>query len=436
MNTLIKFCSIASFLICFSASDSFANDAKKNAPPNTEEKYLFVWAGDQEHDDPDFLAVINFDSKSDDYGKVITTVPLPPPGETHNEPHHCHLSKDKNILACGGLLSLLKNQDSIFFFDVSNPEMPVFLSSTKAALSDITDDFLPLDSGGFLITNMGSESGFTPGRLVELDARQGIVNEWPILTPSDDASTLDDFNPHGISARPEVNLMVTSDFLEPASTLNDVPGESVLRSSVRVWNFQKRRITRTIPIVSPTSGSAGVGTMDIKLIPGDPHKRAFTAGMFDGWIYLVDTVKGKATPVFDCEDIVPHVEVEVRGGMIQLLDITKSGKSRLLTGAFQAGQVIMLDVSDPENPKQAAVVDLGKGAGPHSLYLSADDKRLVVTDYFLEEEDFGKIHFEGDHKVHVIQVDENNLQLDPRFTLDFNTAFSTGPARPHGFAMK
>jgi len=122
--------------------------------------------------------------------------------------------------------------------------------------------------------------------------------------------------------------------------------------------------------------------------------------------------------------------------MIQLLDITKSGKSRLLTGAFQAGQVIMLDVSDPENPKQAAVVDLGKGAGPHSLYLSADDKRLVVTDYFLEEEDFGKIHFEGDHKVHVIQVDENNLQLDPRFKLDFNTAFSTGPARPHGFAMK
>jgi len=29
--------------------------------------------------------------------------------------------------------------------------------------------------------------------------------------------------------------------------------------------------------------------MDVKLIPDDPKQRAFTAGMFDGLIYLVDT---------------------------------------------------------------------------------------------------------------------------------------------------
>jgi selenium-binding protein 1 len=82
------------------------------------------------------------------------------------------------------------------------------------------------------------------------------------------------------------------------------------------------------------------------------------------------------------------------------------------------------------------VVSLGVGAGPHTIVLSENDKRLVVTDYFLEEDDFGKIHFEGDHKVHVLKVDENSLKLDHRFKLDFNTAFSTGPARPHGVAMK
>ena len=31
---------------------------------------------------------------------------------------------------------------------------------------------------------------------------------------------------------------------------------------------------------------------DVKLIPGDPRRRAFTAGMFDGLVYLVDTVAG------------------------------------------------------------------------------------------------------------------------------------------------
>jgi len=60
----------------------------------------------------------------------------------------------------------------------------------------------------------------------------------------------------------------------------------------------------------------------------------------------------------------------------------------------------------------------------------------VVTDYFLNQDDFGKIHFEGDHKVHVIKVFGDRLELDPRFQLDFNTAFPTGPARPHGIEMK
>lgn len=79
-----------------------------NADDGRTARTLYVWAGDQARVAPDFLAVINFDEDSDDYGKVIKTVPIPPPGNTGNEPHHCHLSADRNVLACGGLLSLLK----------------------------------------------------------------------------------------------------------------------------------------------------------------------------------------------------------------------------------------------------------------------------------------------------------------------------------------
>jgi selenium-binding protein 1 len=175
--------------------------------------------------------------------------------------------------------------------------------------------------------------------------------------------------------------------------------------------------------------------MDVKLIPGDPQGRGYTAGMFDGLVYLLDTTAGTAKVAFDCEDIVPHVEVPVRGGMTQLLAMPKSG-DRLIFGSFQAGQVGMLDISDPEHPKQTGIVNLGVDAGPHYLTLTDDDKRLVVTDYFLDEDDFGKIHFEGDHKVHVIRVFKNKLELDPDFNLDFNTAFETGPARPHAVLVK
>jgi selenium-binding protein 1 len=121
--------------------------------------------------------------------------------------------------------------------------------------------------------------------------------------------------------------------------------------------------------------------------------------------------------------------------MTQLLAMPRSG-DRLIFASFQAGQVGMLDVSNPAHPVQTGIVNLGLDAGPHMIALTDDDKRLVVSDYFLNEDGFGKIHFEGDHHVRVVRVSRNRLALDRRFDVDFNTAFATGPARPHGVAMK
>lgn len=390
-----------------------------------EEKTLYVWASDQDHASPDFLAVINFDRRSRDYGKVLLTVPVLAPGNIGNEPHHCHTSRDRRILACGGLLSLLKGQNDIFFFDISDARRPRFLHSTRAPNSSITDDFLPLPDGGFLVTNMGSASGGAGGRVVEFDRNLRLVAEYPATAPADGG-----FNPHGIDADFRRNLLVTSDFVNPVTTLNLWPGPVELRSSLRFWNLAQRRITRTVFLPD------AAGTMDVKLIPGDPHGRAVTANMFTGLVYTVDPTDGSYVQSFDCESIVPHIEVPVRGGMTQLLAMPRSGR-RLIFGSFQAGQVGMLDITDPNRFRQVSVVNFGLNSGPHSIHLTHDDRRLIVTDYFLDQDDFGKIHFEGDHKVHVLNVSENALAEDPAFpAIDFNTAFPTGPARPHGIGMK
>src|SRR5260370_29964246 len=150
-----------------------------------KEKTLYIWAGDQAHKAPDFLAVIDFDEESADYGKVIKTVPLPPPGNIGNEAHHCHLNSTGKILGCGGLLSVLSGQNGIFFFDVSDARNPVFLFSTSAPNSSITDDFLPLPNGGFLVTQMGSATGGTPGRVAEFDGNLHLVTEHPVNPPVD-----------------------------------------------------------------------------------------------------------------------------------------------------------------------------------------------------------------------------------------------------------
>src|SRR5499426_4446738 len=289
-------CCALSLVFGFLYASRFISGAAKAMPANNTrqaeaqaadaEKFLFVWAGDQTRRQPDFLAVINFDEKSNDYGKVITTVPLPEPGASGNEPHHVGLSRDGKVLACGGLLSVLRGQREIFFFDVSNPRSPRLITSADPPLSAITDEFYPLPDGGFLVTMMGGAQGHAPGRVAEFNQRMELVAEHPVAPP------LDGFNPHGISVRAESNLMVTSDFICPSTTLHSVPGALDLRGSIRVWLFKQRKLLRTISI----PGAAG--TIDVKLIPGDVERRAYTAGMGDDHLYLVDIDSGTSKAVF------------------------------------------------------------------------------------------------------------------------------------------
>ncbi len=388
----------------------------------SEPKYLYVWAGDAARTAPDFLAVVDFDEHSSQYGHVIDTVPLSGPGAINNEPHHIHMSADGNVLACGGLLSLLHGQDSIFFFDISDSAHPRFIKSASAQLSAITDHFHPLENGGFLVSQMGSASGGSPGRIAEFDGSLNLVAEWPSDPPQDG------FNPHGISVRPELNLMVTADFADPLSTLNVSPDAITFRGSVRVWDLAARKIVRTVAI--PTA----IGTMDVQLIPNDAQARAYTAGMFDGLIYLIDTTAGTSKPVYDTAALVGGAGRPTIA-MPQIMVMNQAG-DRLFVSLNVQGKVAMLDISDAEHPRLLKLVDLGAGSGPHMLALTDDGTRLVVSDYFLNEDDFGKVHIDGDRKVHVLKVRYNDMKVDPRFDLDFNTAFATGPARPHGIDIK
>ena len=379
-------------------------------------KYLLICAGDQARTSPDFLAVINFDQDSDGYGKVVATSPFSAPDATGNEPHHIGLSSDGKVVGCGGLLSVLKGQNEVFFFDVSDPTSPKFLSAAKPPLSSITDEFHPLPEGGFLITMMGGPAGMAPGRVAAFDKSLQLVKEYPDNPPGDG------FNPHGISVRPELDLMVTSDFVCPSTTLDAMHGNIDFRGSIRVWDFKKKEIVRTVKLPGQ------IGTIDVKLIPQDRSARAYTAGMLDDHLYLINTRHGTAKAVFDFSSI-------QSGGWPQLMRVTRDGR-RLFVSMNQAGKIAMFDISHPEHPQLIKALDLGPGSGPHYMALTQDEERLVISDYFLNEDNVGKVHAEGDHKVHVARVTKDDLILDSRFNLDFNTAFSSGPARPHGIAIK
>jgi selenium-binding protein 1 len=435
-STRIRLLHLSLLALFFATSAPAAQAQASLATPQHEEfdrhdrdeNTIIVWAGDKAHVAPDFVAVIDFDPHSPTYGKVLRTVPLTGPSAIGNEAHHVGISADGKTFVAGGLLSVLRGQDQVFFFDVSQPREPKFIRSDDPPHASIADEFDSLSNGGFFGTFMGSPDGANPGRLVEYDANQRYVQAWPLNPPSDG------FDPHGLAIDEAHNLILTSDFVCPLHTLN-VPGgdEVILRGTVRVWDFANRSIVRTIVVGDPASPS---GTIDVGLIPGDRHQRGFTAGMADNKLYLLEPKRGAATAVFD---FTPYA---VAGAPIwpQLFRITRDGTRLFITlnYAGNAGKVILFDISRPEHPKVLSVLDLGSGSGPHYLNLTKDEKRLVVSDYFLVEDlvPAGVVKAEGDHKIHVIDViGRDQLKLDPRFNVDFNRDISTGPARPHGFVL-
>lgn len=73
----------------------------------------------------------------DTFGTFLWLADVPTSG---NSPHHLGVSSDGKTLVGGGLLSLLKTQDTAYYFDVSNPYRPAFKKSNRALLSSITDE--------------------------------------------------------------------------------------------------------------------------------------------------------------------------------------------------------------------------------------------------------------------------------------------------------
>lgn len=131
-------------------------------------KVGYFWTGSADQRYADFLATYSLDDVSwittlatplslltrdkDTFGEFIHLTEVPSSG---NSPHHLGPSLDGKTIVGGGLLSLLKTQDTAFYFDTTDPYRPTFKKSNRAVLSSIADEIRAKPDGGFFITYMG-----------------------------------------------------------------------------------------------------------------------------------------------------------------------------------------------------------------------------------------------------------------------------------------
>jgi hypothetical protein len=306
--------------------------------------YLAVWSSDKGTDDrpgvlnTDFLAIIDADPKSRAYGEVVNTasmesVPgtnllndlgftdalgladkygLPAtgiPSDALNEAHH--MTHDPIVIGThsylymGGLISA-----NIFRCDVADPlHIPTCLLVTTA--KDVTnfsgiDDFLQAPNGNVLVTYMGAKDLTTPGGLVEIGLDGTVKGEYAAAKPGGPTRYMPSVNgetdtgllahPHGIDTRPDLDLLVTSDYADPLTlaTSPTLQGEKEdCGTTVRFWKLSDLKAGPTaiaqLPVGKGREGyfryNAPEGVMTVALTHLHEHRGVFASTMGGGSIW-------------------------------------------------------------------------------------------------------------------------------------------------------
>ena len=308
--------------------------------------YLAVWSSDNGTDDKpgvlntDFLAIIDADPKSRTYGKVVNTASMESvpganllndlgftdalglntkygltadgiPSDVLNQAHHMThdpiVVRERSYLFMGGLISA-----NVFRCDVTDPlHIPTCPLVTTA--KDVTnfsgiDDFLQAPNGNVLVTYMGAKDLTTPGGVVEIGVDGTVAAEYAAAKPGGPTRYLPSVrkdhetdtgllaHPHGIDARADLDLLVTSDYADPLTlaTSEDLQGKDEdCGTTVRFWKLSDLKAGPTAIAQLPVGKgreayfryNAPEGVMTVALTHLHEHKGVFASTMGGGSIW-------------------------------------------------------------------------------------------------------------------------------------------------------
>jgi selenium-binding protein 1 len=302
----------------------------------------------------------------------------------------------------GGLLSLLKTQDTAFYFDTSNPYAPKFDHSNRGILGSIVDEIRAKPEGGFFITYMGSAVGTSPGRLIETDANGDIIHEWP----EDVKSTLNvlekQFSPHGLAVDFDKDIILTSDFVVPITILKPTLGIKKA-DTLRLWELKTRKIISTITIPN------GQGIQDVKFIPGNKESAALATAVGPGQVWIIYPFRKDSKGNQGVAELLYDLGDKAKESLAIYSDISDDGKFAYFTITL-GNHVAALDISDLDNVKRLDDPDEDQPiVGPHYVKISPDKKNLLVTGYFVQGGDVSPLvnYVPGNKSTNILRLDLN-----------------------------
>ena len=323
--------------------------------------YLYVWSGDADEQDSDFLAVIDARASSPAYGKVVATVPV---GAKATMPHHIEYEYPADHLL---FVNGWKAGHS-FIIDLSEPLKPRLAGQFKSVGGySYPHSFARLPNGHVVATFQSRGEAYAPpGGLLELDKAGKVVRATPSTTPD----FPDKLNwPYSLVVHPALDRVITTsaDMGMPGVK----PPEPYDTNHVQFWTKGELKLLGSIALPPAPTGRHHIAPAEPRVLAdGSVYVNTFSCGLYR--LTGIDSAAPKAEFV--------HAFPGGTGGHDSCAVPVVAGKYWVQTVGAVNG-LIVLDVSDPAKPVEVSRLELDAKAYhmPHWVAADRSSDRLVVT---------------------------------------------------------
>lgn len=308
-----------------------------------QSRYLFVWVGDGDKKQSDFLAVVDVRKGSKTYGEILKTLPVGVNGTT---PHHTEHEMPKGgILFANGF-----GAGQTFRFDLSSPLDPKLLGSFREAGEYMHPHSFVRHSNGNVLTTfqMKGHGNAAPGALAELDLNGKLLR----ISDASDPEVEKFIRPYSLAMLPKLDRVIVTSADMHAKEPSHV---------VQVWRYSDLKLIKSIYL----KGEFGVD-------PAEPRVLA------DGKTVLVSTFSCGLYKLSGITTNEPTADfIHSFGGDDCALPVVAGNYWIATVPASNA--LVSLDVSNPSKPREVSRVTFEKTDLPHWIALEPNGKRIVMS---------------------------------------------------------
>ncbi len=393
-------------------SDTLARDGSAEESP-----YLFLFAGDLDEADSDFLAVIDLRPNSADFGKAIATTPI---GMKASMPHHMEYEMPPR----GEFLFMnAHHHEMSMLVDVSNPRAPrVAKTFDPPAPLRYPHDYSRTPAGTRLVGFLRSEGPspdptetITPGNhggFAEYTADGELLRAISAGTES----PAKPIRPYAFAFLPDIDRLVVTSAPMMEDSWADV---------VQIYRYSDFALLETINLPPgrladgrEIEGSQRAGFGPRVLPDGSVFFNAYGCAFYR--LSDIDSDNPVLETVFTLETLAaPDGHIRGSCGIPILFG------NYWLMPVGQLHAVIVLDIANPGNPREVFRLPTPETFNPHWLARDPRSNRLVLGAELGGEEGFYLLRFDAR---------AGRLSFDPSFEDDGQTGYLSlkDQSWPHG----